>query len=379
MNTHTIPFVDVAKQDLGIIYRLMTLYHTDSTQFRSQVMNMLDGPPEATSKTSTSSATSISGEDARSSSLYATIVNKCSCGSCFRKFARPDRVPWRKLSGNTFVNAAHGTVEITESCPVSQSDAHGYIYTSKAALTANNEVLAENFKEQQQRAKLEHTQLESARIVADQQRKNSNIKLERERHDSKQKAKLKALEADKTREMIKKRGEIMQKIESLKSKRNQYSGNPNNRSSYEAYHQQFLSARNELGNIAYSKEIELTTLKEELRHQPASRNEGSVVSSERSSHTQGQPRGALSSSTTKSLLPTPSNNTKEGTTLAADRVYMYVNAKSKHLQGIVDAELIEYADNISDAECEALMKKLPFQRNESENRYVGYIITHGMT
>lgn len=63
--------------------------------------------------------------------LYAYVQHKCTCGDCYRRFARSSRECWRGDGKGKFVNCRYKPVFIHD-CPVKDFSGTGYIYDKTA-------------------------------------------------------------------------------------------------------------------------------------------------------------------------------------------------------------------------------------------------------
>lgn len=107
--------LNVRSQDVGYFYELMVNYKKDP-EFLKLYLNDLENRKDT------------------KPSLYRDVINNCTCGACYKKFARNDRVPWRHLGANRYVNAKHGIMEVSSNCIISDMSLNGYIYASKSVI-----------------------------------------------------------------------------------------------------------------------------------------------------------------------------------------------------------------------------------------------------
>jgi len=106
---------------------LLAVYHKDKANFRANVENLGMGNDERLVVSKTTPGESMPGKP----SFYAFVTEHCTCGTCYKTFARSDRIPWRSSAkSNKFVSAKHGTVFI-KNCPVSRYEGIGYIWDPK--------------------------------------------------------------------------------------------------------------------------------------------------------------------------------------------------------------------------------------------------------
>jgi len=75
-------------------------------------------------------------EDTATPSLYQSVANDCTCGECYYRFARNDRLPWKNISPGKYVNSKHGFVTIPDNCALYDRELSGYVYASKTVLRA---------------------------------------------------------------------------------------------------------------------------------------------------------------------------------------------------------------------------------------------------
>lgn len=135
--TNTIPLLNVPNEDLGLIYGLFSLYYSDRVKFVNHFNLLLNSSEEKSLNSSEPRSAENSTEaPTKPRTLHYTIINECTCGKCYNLFARNDRVPWRRLQENQFVNPRHGIINIEPTCPVASCDCGGYIYDSSHPTTS---------------------------------------------------------------------------------------------------------------------------------------------------------------------------------------------------------------------------------------------------
>lgn len=114
----------VLDEDIGLFYTLLGQYHADPERFRTFAREFGKGNEERPGQPECPPADSSQ----EIPNLYAFVAANCSCGGCYKQFARTDRVPWRSVEdSDLFVNAKHGTVFVGD-CPVRKFVGMGYIY-----------------------------------------------------------------------------------------------------------------------------------------------------------------------------------------------------------------------------------------------------------
>merc|ERR1712088_1280378 len=128
--TTTLPIL-IQERDVGLFYGLLAKYHDDPDKFRADIENLGKGKDESSGKLDWTVT-----ED--SPNFFRKVTEQCTCGKCFRAFARHDRIPWRSTGNSEFANAKHGTIQIPKHCAVSDFRGSGYIYISPAE--ADNDI-----------------------------------------------------------------------------------------------------------------------------------------------------------------------------------------------------------------------------------------------
>ena len=134
----------VKEEHLSFFYTLMGRYHAGPSDFVTTYERLgmgndgnIKGPgisPGESSQDRTSASEALSPE--KTQSFYSYITGECTCGTCYKKFARPDRVPWRSSAGsNVFTNSKYGIIRVTN-CPVANFVGCGYIYESVTTVSS---------------------------------------------------------------------------------------------------------------------------------------------------------------------------------------------------------------------------------------------------
>jgi hypothetical protein len=283
----TLPIV-VEETDVGLFYALLANYHADKSAFRIEANNLgkrlgrtisspVESRPEPVKETE-------EGNDGETQSLYAYVTENCSCGSCYGRLARPDRVPWRSTGNGKFINSKHGNLDI-KNCNVKRYSGIGYIYVSPAQdeLDAKHRTrdirLKKSMKDAQHEEDLKKELREQARIVTEvekQKAEHSKIKNEMvlKPHSNKlaaQKAELADLESQNNIEYAEYRNEV----DLVYRKVHRYGGKPSltawKTKSYDFSKIPGNKIRDKimseiLGPYKFSKSVELQTLRNILRN-----------------------------------------------------------------------------------------------------------------
>lgn len=140
MTITTLPIL-VQEEDVGLFYQLANMYHTDKQFFKQCVEKMARGNDEFHE-----TGSKVSHEDSQgkftaeckqatedSESLFTYVSKNCTCGTCYKTFAAPSRLPWRGDGEGNFFSARHPPIKIS-GCPVSSYKGSGYIWISHSEL-----------------------------------------------------------------------------------------------------------------------------------------------------------------------------------------------------------------------------------------------------
>jgi len=137
--------IQIHAEDIGVFYQLLADYHTDKTTFLQVVNKMKMGNDERQGKVykipnGPDTNPSITEPEKDSESFYSSLLQECTCGTCFNTFARPSRTPWKAIGNGVFCNSEHGRVTI-KGCSFSKySGKPGYVYKSYEQQILHNKV-----------------------------------------------------------------------------------------------------------------------------------------------------------------------------------------------------------------------------------------------
>jgi hypothetical protein len=119
--------IPVHAEDLPSFLELLSNYHKDPKILGEL---LLTSRKDQTDKP----CTAFGENPTEPTTLFAHISQNCTCGTCYGKFAAPDRIPWRSNGDGIFVNAKHGIREIAKGCDARSFHGLGYIYQTRAEL-----------------------------------------------------------------------------------------------------------------------------------------------------------------------------------------------------------------------------------------------------
>lgn len=171
----TVPLCGVLNEDLGVIYALFGAYHSDRTRFMAHFDLFMNTSAQDSKETPQSPSSEISEERPKvHRTLHRVILHECTCGKCYNLFARNDRAPWRRLEGNTFVNARHGKIIVDSSCPVSNCDLSGFIYDGSFT-TVTSQPTASLASSRPSRTSLANSEIEERKMALQEKKLQMEI------------------------------------------------------------------------------------------------------------------------------------------------------------------------------------------------------------
>jgi hypothetical protein len=148
----------VDSRDVGFFYKLLGSYHASRNDFISAVMTFIEGNDGRQEKSIKSSMAQLHQNDHGNSqgdskgsecesneSFYSAVCSRCTCGTCFNKFASYRREPWIPRGDGVFTNCKLGVVKVTE-CPVKDLQMSGYIYVTESEWNRQNKIIENNTK-----------------------------------------------------------------------------------------------------------------------------------------------------------------------------------------------------------------------------------------
>jgi len=176
---HTSLPIVVEETDVGLFYALMAAYHKDKAAFRIEAHNLgirlegRGGPSKDSSKEKSQEV--VEGNDGETQSLYAHVTENCTCGTCYGKLAKPDRVPWRSSGDGKFVNAKHGSVRVVN-CRVGDFNGLGYIYVNPSQYELDAKMKTREIQLKKSQEDAQHD-----KDMKQEQRKQAKVKTEIEK------------------------------------------------------------------------------------------------------------------------------------------------------------------------------------------------------